>query len=155
VEEVLNSRLAAQAEWQANGALHVLQHLPAFRRIASTGQIVPFNGLGGVYGRQRDRKALIPPHKGVDGGVHLPTTYGDGSDIPHVYLERLLEISDEIGFLVPWQEGDVAVLNNYTVQVSVKVLCRPKMVLSNLYAARPLPLDWGEISACQLMGWSR
>ena len=117
VEHVLKSRLQAEAEWQPNGALHVLQRLPAVRRIASTGQPVLFNGLGGVYGRQRDRKALDPPHRGTDGGVHLPTTYGDGSEIPRKYLERYLEISDEIGFLVPWEEGDVALLDNYTVQV--------------------------------------
>lgn len=117
VEEVLKTRLQAEAEWQPNGALHVIQRLPAFRRVASTGQIVPFNGLGGVYGRLRDREALKPPHRGTDGGVHLPTTYGDGSEIPIEYLEKLLEISDDIGFLVPWQEGDVAIIDNHTVQV--------------------------------------
>ncbi|KAL2835023.1 hypothetical protein BDW59DRAFT_177167 [Aspergillus cavernicola] len=116
VEEILETCLQAHAEWQANGSLHVLQRLPAFRRIESTGQIVPFNGLGGVYGRQRDRGALAPPWRGVDGGIHLPTTYGDDSEIPREYLERLLQISDDIGFLVPWEEGDVALLDNYTVQ---------------------------------------
>ncbi|KAL4787134.1 hypothetical protein BJX76DRAFT_345797 [Aspergillus varians] len=116
VEEVLATRLQAQAEWQPNGALYVLQRLPALRRIASTGQIVPFNGLGGVYGRQRDRGALAPPWIGTDGGIHLPTTYGDGEEIPREHLDRLLKISDEIGFLVPWEESDVALVDNYTVQ---------------------------------------
>ncbi|VUC34357.1 unnamed protein product [Clonostachys rosea] len=116
VEHVLKTRLQADAEWQENGALHVVQRLPAFRRVASTNQVVPFNGLGGVYGRQRDKGALDPPYKGTDGNYHFPTTYGDGSSIPRKYLERLLEISDEIGFLVPWVEGDVALVDNYTVQ---------------------------------------
>lgn len=117
VERVLETRLSAKAEWQPNGALHVLQRLPAIRQVESTGQVVPFNGLGGVYGRQRDRGALEPPHRGIDGNYHLPTTYGDGTEIPRAYLEKLLKISDEIGFLVPWQEGDVALIDNYTVQV--------------------------------------
>lgn len=117
VENVLKTRLAAKAEWQPNGALHVLQTLPAIRQIESTRQVVPFNGLGGVYGRQRDRGALEPPHRGTDGNYHLPTTYGDGTEIPREYLEKLLQISDDIGFLVPWQEGDVALIDNYTVQV--------------------------------------
>ena len=124
VENVLKIRLQADAEWQSNGALYVLQRLPAVRRIASTKQPVPFNGLGGVYGRQRDRKALEPPHKGTDGNYHLPTTYGDGTNIPREYIERLLKISDEIGFLVPWQEGDVALIDNYTVQVSTSYAWR-------------------------------
>lgn len=88
------------------------------RRIASTGQPVLFNGLGGVYGRQRDRGALDPLHKGSDGGIHLLTTYGDGSEISRQHLERYLEIQEEIGFLVPWEAGDVALVDNYTVQVS-------------------------------------
>jgi hypothetical protein len=87
------------------------------RRIGTTGQPVLFNGLGGVYGRQRDREALDPPHRGNDGQIHLPTTYGDGSPIPYDALERYLEISEDIGFLVPWENGDVALVNNYTVQV--------------------------------------
>lgn len=93
-----------------------MQRLPAVRRVASTGKPTFFNGLSGVYGRQRDRKALDPPYRGLDGGVHLPTTYGDGSPIPRDYLERLLQIQDEISFLVPWQAGDVALVDNYTVQ---------------------------------------
>ncbi|KAL2212050.1 taud/tfda taurine catabolism dioxygenase [Sarocladium strictum] len=116
VEHTLKTRLSAEAEWQPNGALHVLQKLPAVRRIGTTGQPVLFNGLGGVYGRQRDREALDPPHRGNDGQIHLPTTYGDGSPIPYDALERYLEISGDIGFLVPWENGDVALVNNYTVQ---------------------------------------
>ncbi|KAF1847346.1 taud/tfda taurine catabolism dioxygenase [Cucurbitaria berberidis CBS 394.84] len=118
VEAVLKDQLEADGEWQPNGSLLVLQRLPAIRYIGSTGKPKPtfFNGLAGVYGRGRDNHALEAPHKGDDGKYHLPTTYGDGSPIPTEYLERLLEISDEIGFLVPWQEGDVALINNFTVQ---------------------------------------
>lgn len=117
VEATLARVLKAEAEWQPNGALHVLQRLPAIRRIKSTGKPTFFNGFAGVYGRARDNKALDPPYLGLDGGYHLPTTYGDGSEIPREYLERLLEISDDIGFLVPWKGGDVAVIDNYTAQV--------------------------------------
>jgi hypothetical protein len=118
VEEVLKQSLQGDAEWQENGALHVLQRLPAIRRVESTGKPSFFNGFAGVYGRAKDTNALEPPYKGSDEKYHLPTTYGDGSSIPTAYLDRLLEISDEIGFLVPWEEGDFAVLDNYTVQVS-------------------------------------
>ncbi|EFX02219.1 taud/tfda taurine catabolism dioxygenase [Grosmannia clavigera kw1407] len=116
VEAVLRTRQQAEGEWQANGALYVLQRLPAIRRIAATGRPTFFNGLSGVYGRQRDRQALAPPHRGIDGGVHLPTTFGDGTAIPTADLERLLQIQEDIRFLVPWQAGDVALVDNYTVQ---------------------------------------
>ncbi|OBT60937.1 hypothetical protein VE03_09276 [Pseudogymnoascus sp. 23342-1-I1] len=116
VAAVLASKLQAKAEWQANGALHVLQQLPAIRRVKSTNTPTFFNGFAGVYGRARDNGALNPPYRGTDGGIHLPTTYGDGSEIPIEYLERLLEIQDEIGFLTPWQPGDVALIDNHTAQ---------------------------------------
>ncbi|KAL4871534.1 hypothetical protein BDV12DRAFT_183650 [Aspergillus spectabilis] len=134
VEEVLQTRLQKEAEWQSeNGTLHVLQRLPAFRRIASTGQLVPFNGLVGVYGRQRDREALASPWRGSDGDIHLPTTYGHGTEIEREYLERLLEISDEIGFLVPWEEGDVAIVDNYTVQHARSPWVRERSLLVSLW----------------------
>ncbi|CAK7224455.1 hypothetical protein SEUCBS140593_005575 [Sporothrix eucalyptigena] len=117
VEAVLRDRLQAEGEWQdRNGALYVLQRLPALRRVQSTGKPSFFNGLMGVYGRARDNNALEPPYKGLDQKYHLPTTYGDGSPIPYETLDKVLEIADSIGFLVPWQVGDVAHIDNYTVQ---------------------------------------
>jgi hypothetical protein len=120
VEKLLREKLGADAEWQSNGALHVLQRLPAIRRVGSTGELTFFNGFAGVFGRARDNQALEPPYFGIDGQYHLPTTYGDGSEIPPAYLSRLLDLSDEIGFLVPWETGDVALINNFTVQVCVQ-----------------------------------
>lgn len=144
VEQVLRTHLQAEAEWQPNGTLHVLQRLPAFGRIASTDQVVPLNGLGGVYGRQRDRKALAPPWRGIDGGIHLPTTYGDGPEIPTRYLERLLEISDDIGFLVRWEEGDVALVDNYTVQVCLSQDAKRLALISPACADT---MGWAEVFA--------
>ncbi|KAF0317958.1 hypothetical protein GQ607_014808 [Colletotrichum asianum] len=118
VERFLASRLHVDGEWQRDGSLIVLSRVPAIRRVASTRKLTFFNGLAGVFGRMRDQQALNPPHRRLDGRYHLPTTYGDDSEIPREYLERLLEIGDETQFLVPWEEGDVALLDNYTVQVA-------------------------------------
>ncbi|KAI8275932.1 hypothetical protein K4K60_008246 [Colletotrichum sp. SAR11_57] len=120
VERFLADRLHVEGEWQRDGSLVVLSRVPAIRRVASTGKLTFFNGLAGVFGRMRDQQALDPPHRGPDGRYHLPTTYGDDSEIPPKYLERLLEIGDEIQFLVPWEKGDVALLDNYTVQVAFR-----------------------------------
>ncbi|PLB52043.1 taud/tfda taurine catabolism dioxygenase [Aspergillus steynii IBT 23096] len=116
VEDVLHKYLGATASWQPDGSLHVLQHLPAIRRVESTGKGTFFNGLAGTYGNAKDNGALEPPHRNSNGvGFKLPTLFGDGSPIPHVYHERLIELQDRIGFLVPWEEGDVALVNNFTV----------------------------------------
>ncbi|KAJ3955012.1 hypothetical protein N0V92_008478 [Colletotrichum tropicale] len=120
VERFLADRLHVEGEWQRDGSLVVLSRVPAIRRVASTGKLTFFNGLAGVFGHMRDQQALDPPRHGPNGQYHLPTTYGDDSEIPPEYLERLLEIGDEIQFLVPWEEGDVALLDNYTVQVAFR-----------------------------------
>ncbi|EXJ89959.1 hypothetical protein A1O3_03026 [Capronia epimyces CBS 606.96] len=136
VEAVLKQDLQAEAEWQPNGALHVLQKLPAIRRIQSTGKATFFNGFAGVYGRARDNDALKSPYRGLDGKYHLPTTYGDGSPIPTAYLDRLLDLSDEIGFLVPWEAGDVALIDNYTVQHARSPWVGKRSLLVSLWDGR-------------------
>lgn len=108
VEAELERTLKATADWQPDGSLHVLQHLPAIRRLVSTGEPTFFNGIGGIYGRARDLGTLDPPHRGSNGNYNLSTTYGDGTIIPYKYLDRLLEIANEIGLYIPWQAGDVA-----------------------------------------------
>lgn len=123
VEALLARELKATAEWQPNGALHVAQHVPAIRKIKSTGNSTFFNGLAGTYGSAKAAGALEPPYKIKNGpGYKLPSSYGDGTIIPSKYLERLIEIQDEIQFLVPWQATDVALVNNYTVQVNTPMV---------------------------------
>ena len=119
VEKLLREEVKAEAEWQPNGSLHVVQRVPAIRKIKSSGRYSFFNTLSGVYGVAKRLGALEYPYKEKNGpGYKLPSSFGDGSPIPEKYLERIIEIQDSIGFLVPWQEGDIAVVNNYTVQVS-------------------------------------
>lgn len=137
----------------------MLQTLSAIRKVESTGQVVPFNGLGGVYGRQRDRGALEPPHRGIDGNYHFSTTYGDGTEIPREYLDKLLEISDDIGFLVPWQEGDVALIDNYTVQVGppVDLHLRLESFIQAMLTedlACTFSMGWQALAVGELVGWT-
>ena len=141
---MLQARLEATAEWQPNGALHVLQKVPAIRMVKSTGRPSFFNGLAGVYGNAKDNGALEPPYRNSNGvGYKLPSSYGDGSPIPNHYLDRLIEIQDEIAFLVPWQKGDVALVNNYTVQVCNAFL--PSSFWLTMTEAFSNDVDRGEI----------
>ncbi|KAF1952908.1 Clavaminate synthase-like protein [Byssothecium circinans] len=123
----------AKGEWQSNGALQVVQKLPAIRKIASTGKPIFFNGFVSVYGRARDNHALEAPYKGDDEKYHFPTTYGDGLGIPIKYLERLLKLSDEIGFLVPWEESHVSLIDNFTVQHARSPWVGKRSLLASLW----------------------
>ncbi|CAK7224395.1 hypothetical protein SCUCBS95973_005502 [Sporothrix curviconia] len=137
VEKILHEENQATAEWQPDAygdRLHVVQHVPAIRTIRSSGKRSFFNGLSGVYGNAKRSGSLLPPHKVKNGpGYKLPSSYGDGSPIPDEYHERLIEIQDDIAFLVPWQEGDVAVVNNYTVQHSRTKFVGNRSVLVSLW----------------------
>lgn len=137
VEKLLRDDIHATAVWQPDAygdGLQVVQRVPAIRTIKSTGRRSFFNGLAGVYGNAKRSGSLRPPHKIQNGpGYKLPSSYGDGSDIPDEFHDRLIEIQDEIGFLVPWQEGDVAVVNNYTVQHSRTKFVGDRSVLVSLW----------------------
>ncbi|EPE07168.1 taurine catabolism dioxygenase [Ophiostoma piceae UAMH 11346] len=134
VEKLLREEVKAEAEWQPNGSLHVVQRVPAIRKIKSSGLYSFFNTLSGVYGVAKRLGALEYPYKEKNGpGYKLPSSFGDGSPIPEKYLERIIEIQDSIGFLVPWKEGDIAVVNNYTVQHSRTKFVGERSVLVSLW----------------------
>lgn len=159
VEKVIREDLQAEAQWQPNGGLLVVQTLPAVRRVASTGKATFFNGLMGVYGRSRDNGALKFPHKGKDGKYHIPSTFGDGEEIPFEVLERVLEIADEIGFLTPWEEGDVALIDNFTIAVSFGFLCWFSFLVSlrmqaHGFIACAVALGWRKVVVGEPLGWA-
>lgn len=113
--EVQVRKLTDDFSWNADGSLTVRQHVPAFREHPVTKQPIFFNGLVGRFGTSRDRKALEPPYKGIDGGVYMPTTYEDGEIIQRDWQEKLLGISRELEFNHKWEEGDLVLIDNYQV----------------------------------------
>ncbi|KAL5044297.1 hypothetical protein BDW71DRAFT_101962 [Aspergillus fruticulosus] len=67
--------------------------------LASTRKIVPFDGSA-----ETSRSFLCRRGDSAT-GIHLPTKYRDGAELPREYLEGLLQIPNDIDFLAPWQEG--------------------------------------------------
>lgn len=106
-------RLTDHFTWNADGSLTITQYLPAFRVHPTTKQPVFFNGLIGRFGTSKDKGALEPPYKGVDGGIYMPTTFANGELIPKDQLEKLLAISRELEFTHRWDEGDLILIDNY------------------------------------------
>ena len=51
--------------------------------------------------------------KGVKEDPSSAITFGDGSPIPLAGLERAVELSKKFTFDLPWQDGDVALVDNY------------------------------------------
>ena len=51
--------------------------------------------------------------KGVRENPSSAITFGDGSAIPKAGLERVAELSETYTFDLEWQDGDVAIVDNY------------------------------------------
>ncbi len=51
--------------------------------------------------------------KGVRENPSSAITFGDGSDIPIAGLQLAVKLSEKFTFDLPWQDGDVALVDNY------------------------------------------
>jgi hypothetical protein len=101
--------------WRDGDELEVHQHVPAVRRHPATGRPVWFNSLGGRYGTAYDRGATDPPYLDAEGMAFPPSTYGDGQTIPKSYLHRGWKIHEDCRVMIPLQEGDLVLVDNYQV----------------------------------------
>lgn len=104
-------------EWQSDGSLRVTQSRPAFRTHPKTGKKLWFNQVDqffpAIYGEEVYQTLLMM----VDNDVQkLPmySTYGDGSEIQLEYINEIISILDEITIPVPWQKGDILMVDNMT-----------------------------------------
>ncbi|KAJ5171915.1 Taurine catabolism dioxygenase TauD/TfdA [Penicillium capsulatum] len=93
-------------EWTDEGVL-VTHHLAAIRTQPETNLPSFFTGMAAFRKSARSNVNANSSRKAV-----FRSFYGDGSDIPVEYLDRLIEITDEIRVLHGWQEGDVTVYDN-------------------------------------------
>jgi alpha-ketoglutarate-dependent taurine dioxygenase len=67
-------------------------------------------------GKQVFYNQLIAAYMGWQGVRENPSsaiTFGDGSAIPIAGLERAVELAKTFSFDLPWQDGDVALVDNY------------------------------------------
>lgn len=53
--------------------------------------------------------------KGVRENPSVAITFGDGSPIPKEGLDLVVRLADEFTFDLDWQDGDIAILDNYRV----------------------------------------
>ncbi|MFD2167579.1 TauD/TfdA family dioxygenase [Thalassotalea euphylliae] len=95
-------RLGYSWVWQDDGSLKATTGaLPAVRTL-SDGRKVFFNQLIAAY----------LGWKGVRENHHNTLCFGDDTQIPKAWLEQVVDLSNELIFDVPWQAGDVAMVDN-------------------------------------------
>lgn len=61
--------------------------------------------------------------------------FGDGSPLDRHAIERVTELAESLCFDVPWQKGDVALVDNYVVMHGRRTFTGVRKVLASLVAA--------------------
>ncbi|RBP48578.1 TauD/TfdA family dioxygenase [Arenicella xantha] len=96
------SHLGYSWKWGDDGSLRAITPvLPAVRTL-SNGTKVFYNQLIAAY---------LGWH-GVKEDPSVAITFGDGSKLPVSGLEKIVELAKQFTFDVPWQAGDVALIDN-------------------------------------------
>ena len=112
-------------EWQNDGCLKVTTpRLQAVRDLGD-GRTSFFNQLIAAFRGWKD--ARNDPSKSI--------TFGDGSPLDQVTMNRVIEMAEEITFDVPWQTGDVALVDNYVAMHGRRTFRGTRKVLASLVAS--------------------
>lgn len=119
------SELNYQWQWLGDQSLTVTSPvLPAVKEIAG-GKRVFFNQLIAAFRGWKDR------HNAANKTI----SFGDGTEISANSMAIAIELADSLSFDVPWQAGDVALVDNYLVMHGRRPFQGERRVLASLVAA--------------------
>jgi alpha-ketoglutarate-dependent taurine dioxygenase len=122
--ESLLSELGYSWEWLPDGSLRATTPtLPAVRRL-SNGRTSFFN-------------QLIAASRGWKGDQTVPITYGDGEPLDRSGAAEAARLGDELAFDIPWQRGDVALVDNFVTMHGRRTFTGTRKVLASLVASPP------------------
>ena len=112
-------------EWLDDGCLKVTTpRLQAVKQL-DNGRTSFFNQLiAAFHGWKDDRN---DPAKSI--------TFGDGSSLDRAIMDRIIEMAEQITFNVPWQAGDVALVDNYVTMHGRRTYQGTRRVLASLVAS--------------------
>lgn len=129
--EVRLAELGYSWTWLADGSLGATSAaLPTVRHL-SDGVSVFFN-------------QLIAAHQGWSDVSHLGAKiicFGDGSNITDEQMENVIRAADELVFDVPWQNGDVALVDNLKVMHGRRPFTGKRTILAS-FATDPRETDF-------------
>jgi hypothetical protein len=116
-------------EWLDDGCLRATTPvLPAVRDLPG-GRRSFFNQLIAAYRGWKDTRN--DPSRAI--------TFGDGTPLDRDAVAEAIELADELSFDLPWQRGDVALVDNYVVMHGRRTFSGTRKVLASLVAANQSP----------------
>jgi len=123
--EARMSELGYTWEWQADGSLKATTPRLEAVRTLSDGSQSFFNQLIAAFKGWKDTRN--DPSKAI--------TFGDGTPMPTETVLAICDLADDMAFDIPWQAGDVALLDNYRVMHGRRPFEGTRRVLASLVAA--------------------
>lgn len=111
--------------WLDDGCLKVTTPvLPAVRHL-SNGRTAFFNQLIAAFHGWKD--ARNDPARSI--------TFGDGTPLDTATMQQVIEMAEQITFDMPWQAGDVVLVDNYVAMHGRRVFKGTRKVLASLIAS--------------------
>jgi alpha-ketoglutarate-dependent taurine dioxygenase len=102
-----------RAEWRADGGLRLTEVRPATARHPSTGEEVWFNQAEGFHPSALDAEDYEAQTAAAgEEGLRLNAFHGDGSPLDPASLAHIRAVARAEMVLVPWQAGDILILDN-------------------------------------------
>ena len=105
---------------------------------ATTPVLPAVRPLGG--GRRSFFNQLIAAFQGWKDGRNDPSraiTFGDGTPLDRDAVDTATRLAEELSFDVPWQRGDIALVDNYVTMHGRRAFTGTRKVLASLVAASP------------------
>ena len=122
--EVMLRSLGYSWDWQIDGSLTVTTPvLPAVRELSS-GKTVFFNQLIAAFRGWKDAR------NSGDKSI----CFGDGTAIDADHMAVAISLADKLTFDIPWQTGDVALVDNFLTMHGRRPFEGTRMVLASLVA---------------------
>ncbi|KAJ3693851.1 hypothetical protein LUZ60_009331 [Juncus effusus] len=122
IAEERAARLGMKIEWSKDGAKTIMGPIPAIKFDETRQRKIWFNSMVAAYTGWKDSRN--DPLKAVK--------FGDGSPLPVEVIEDCLRVMEEECVSVPWQKGDVVLLDNWAVLHSRRSFEPPRRVLASL-----------------------
>ncbi|KAI4355581.1 hypothetical protein L6164_004339 [Bauhinia variegata] len=122
VAEERAAKLGMQLEWLEDGVKTIMGPIPAIKYDEKRQRKIWFNSMVAAYTGWEDERN--DPKKAV--------TFGDGQPLPADVLYDCLKILEEECVAIPWQKGDVLLIDNWAVLHSRRSFNPPRRVLASL-----------------------
>ncbi|XP_051136264.1 clavaminate synthase-like protein At3g21360 [Andrographis paniculata] len=122
VAEERAAKLNMKLEWTEDGVKTIMGPIPAIKYDETRQRKIWFNSMVAAYTGWEDKRN--DPKKAV--------MFGDGTPLPEQLVLDCLKILEEESVAIPWEKGDVILIDNLAVLHARRPFTPPRRILASL-----------------------